>query len=138
MSQIRIIAVAALLALFAAEPSWSAAWEFHKIPVTNTCSGWYLWPIGCTSWYMGPGGSSVLNCRTELITTLHGLDVGFYIPVNSIIIDPPTICYFKSCNDITITLSCFTPTDDPALQKTQEYQMEKTDVEELKRQAEQR
>jgi hypothetical protein len=135
MRQIRFIAIAALLALFAAAPSWSAAWEFHSIPVANTCNGWFLWPIGCTPWYMAPGGASVFNCRTEIITTLHGLTVGFYIPVNPIIIDPPTVCNFNSCNDLTITLTCYRPNADPALQKKQEYRLEKTDAEALKREA---
>jgi hypothetical protein len=135
MRQIRLIAVVALLPLFAAAPSWSAAWEFHSIPVTNSCNDWFILPIGCTSWYMGPGGSSVFNCRTELITTFHGLTVGFYNPVNPIIVDPPTLCSFSQCNDLTLTLTCFKPNADPALQKKQEYRLEKTDVEALKREA---
>jgi len=139
MRQIRFIAVAAaLLALAATAPSWGATWEFHNIPVTNTCHGWYLWPIGCTSWYMSPGAAAVFDCKTEMITTLHGLTVGFYVPVNPIILDPPTLCYFNNCNDSSITLTCHTPGADPGHQKTQDYQLQKTDVESLKRRADQK
>lgn len=129
--------VAALLglALFTAAPSWGASWEFHSIPVTNTCIDWFLWPIGCTPWYLPPGGSSVFNCSTGLLTTLHGLAVGVYFPLNPVMVDPPTICYFNNCSDVSITVTCFTPNADPALQKTQEYRLEKADVEALKRQA---
>ncbi len=107
-----LIGLASAGQVVAAEPSTVHYWEFHNIPVTNACDRWSLIPAPPTCAPLNPGGAAVYNCTVWSMIGLRPLGGALYVPDQTVVLDPPKVCYFHGCNLLTMTMTCIDPDFD--------------------------